>query len=59
MTIYFVSLALGLCFIYSLRDMLLVLQNRRGEKLALKNTELSDIIIPNNDKQCKRFEKAS
>ena len=68
MTIYFVSLALGLFFIYSVRDMLLVLQNRRDAKAAraaaleheqsMPNTNIA-YIIQQNQAQCKRFERAS
>lgn len=60
MTFYFVSLALGLCFIYSVRDMLLVLQNRREEKIARMQAKAdSDSIIQQNQKYCNRFERAS
>lgn len=57
MLTYFVILALGLIFIYSLRDGLLILQNRRDAKAArLKST--STYIIAQNSAECKRFEQA-
>ncbi len=36
MIYYFIALALGLYFIYALRDALLILQNRRDRKEALR-----------------------
>lgn len=60
MMIYIVTLALGLYFIYALRDMLLILQNRRDAKLAAQQIEAeSDTIIQQNHEHCKRFERAS
>ena len=59
MLTYFVILALGLYFIYALRDALLILQNRRDEKAALQEKTASEYIIQQNPAQCKRFEQAS
>lgn len=59
MLIYFVMLALGLYFIYSLRDGLLILQNRRDTKEALHRKNESLNIIPQKEEYCKRFERAS
>ena len=60
MMFYFVILALGLYFIYALRDFLLILQNRRDAKLAIKHEHAEVIIIiQQNCEQCKRFERAS
>ena len=58
MLTYFVILALGLIFIYSLRDGLLILQNRRDAKLAMREENISEYIITQNASQCKRFEQA-
>lgn len=58
MITYFVILALGLYFIYALRDALLILQNRRDAKAALQEKSASDYIITQNVPQCKRFEQA-
>lgn len=60
MIYYFVSLALGLFFIYSLRDMLLVIQNRRDARIAREEAEYADrVIIQQNRENCNRFERAS
>lgn len=60
MIFYFVILALGLYFIYALRDLLLVLQDRRDAKLAAERKCGEAItIIQQNCEQCKRFERAS
>lgn len=59
MLTYFVILALGLYFIYALRDALLILQNRRDAKAALQEKTASAYIIAQNGEQCKRFEQAS
>lgn len=57
MITYFVILALGLFFIYALRDALLILQNRRDARAArVQNT--SAYIITQNSAECKRFERA-
>ena len=58
MLTYFVILALGLFFIYSLRDGLLILQNRRDAKAAMQEKAVSTYIIQQNSAQCKRFEQA-
>lgn len=57
MLTYFVILALGLFFIYSLRDGLLILQNRRDAKAAIQDKIASEYIITQNASQCKQFEK--
>lgn len=61
MMTYLIVLALGLYFVYAVRDMLLVLQNRHDEKLAKQQAEqaYSTISIQQNSEQCKRFERAS
>ena len=65
MLTYFVILALGLMFIYSLRDALLILQNRRDERESRKaaasgSAQTSPVyIIQQNPAECKRFEHAS
>ncbi len=62
MMIYFIVLALGLLFIYSLRDGLLILQNRRDAARASRDARLENVsanIIPQNEEYCKRFERAS
>lgn len=60
MIYYFVSLALGLFFIYSLRDMLLVIQNRRDARIVREEAECADrVIIQQNRENCNRFERAS
>ena len=62
MMIYFIVLALGLLFIYSLRDGLLILQNRRDAARASRDARIENVsvnIIPQNEEYCKRFERAS
>ncbi len=67
MSFYIITLILGLMFIYTLRDLLLLLQNRRDEKAAISEKraaekaakEASAYIIAQNERQCKRFERAS
>ncbi len=60
MAFYFVTLALGLYFIYSVRDLLLYLQNRRDEKLLREQAaECDKVIIQQNRENCNRFERAS
>lgn len=59
MTVYFIALALGLAFIYSLRDGLLILQNRRDAARAARLENASADIIPQSEEYCKRFERAS
>ncbi len=48
---YLVILALGLVAVYNIREALIILQDRRDSKL--------EIIISNNDEQCKRFKKSA
>ncbi len=59
MMIYLIVLALGLLFICSLRDGLLVLQNRRDAARARRLENISEDIIPQSEEYCKRFERAS
>lgn len=58
MMFYFLILALGLMFIYSLRDALLILQNRRDKKAVsdeiARRSQCDEYIILQNGGDCKR-----
>ena len=58
MMFYFLILALGLMFIYSLRDALLILQNRRDKKAVsdeiARRPQCDEYIILQNGGDCKR-----
>lgn len=58
MLTYLVAFALGLIFIYSVRDGLLILQNRHDAKVMMQEKAMSEYIITQNEQQCKRFEQA-
>ncbi len=53
MLFYILILALGLMFIYTLRDALLELQNRRDAKAEALKLH-TDYIIIHNGENCKR-----
>ena len=53
MLTYLVILGLGIWFLYSLRDFLLEIQNRRDAK-----SNATSSIITHNEELCKQFKKA-
>ena len=57
MMVYFVVLGLGISFLYSLREWLLILQNERDKKLLLE-TDNPNAIISQNNEHCKHIRKA-
>lgn len=57
MMVYIVVLGLGLSFLYTLRDWLLVLQQRHDQKLLLE-TDNPKTIISQNVEHCKQIRKA-
>lgn len=57
MIVYFVVLGLGISFLYTLRDGLLVLQQRHDQRMLLESDN-SKAIITQNAEHCKQIRKA-